>query len=147
MLGNANVWFYKKDEGDIKILFQKRSKFVDGNPGMYDVSAGGHIDPGETPEEAALRETREEIGVALKPSDLSFLGLFETPKKSFYVYAVDWTGKPDDFNLDPKEVESVKWVSFSDLDTFVEKSVKLPLRENPAQLLALKELLSENNEY
>lgn len=33
-------------------------------------TVGGGIDPGETPEQAALRETREEAGITLAPEDL-----------------------------------------------------------------------------
>lgn len=33
-------------------------------------TVGGGIDPGETPEQAALRETREEAGIVLAPEDL-----------------------------------------------------------------------------
>lgn len=35
---------------------------------------GGGVDPGESPEMAAIRELREESGLAIKASDLHFLG-------------------------------------------------------------------------
>lgn len=34
---------------------------------------GGVIDPGETPLQAACRETREEVGIVIDPSDVSFV--------------------------------------------------------------------------
>lgn len=36
---------------------------------------GGKVEPGETPEECVVRETREELGIALDPSKLDKLGV------------------------------------------------------------------------
>ena len=40
-------------------------------PGLFDLTATGHIDPGESPLVAVLREAREESGLHLTPADLS----------------------------------------------------------------------------
>ena len=45
-------------------------------PGGFDLTATGHIDPGETPETGILREAREEVGLALSPADLHPVGAF-----------------------------------------------------------------------
>ncbi|MDO4761163.1 MAG: NUDIX domain-containing protein [Corynebacterium sp.] len=37
---------------------------------------GGKLEPGESPKQAALRETQEEIGVDLDPEQLEFMGEF-----------------------------------------------------------------------
>ena len=39
-------------------------------PGLFDLTATGHIDPGETPLEAICREAREEAGLHLVPDEL-----------------------------------------------------------------------------
>lgn len=46
-----------------EVLLQKRSIWKDRNPGVWDSSAAGHVDAGETYEAAARRELQEEIGV------------------------------------------------------------------------------------
>lgn len=46
-----------------KLYMQKRSATKDIQPNKWDSSVGGHIDLNETPEQAALREAREEIGL------------------------------------------------------------------------------------
>jgi Isopentenyldiphosphate isomerase len=48
-------------EGDI--FLQKRSMNKDIQPGKWDTSVGGHIDYGETIEDALRREVREELSV------------------------------------------------------------------------------------
>ncbi len=46
-----------------ELFLQKRSATKDIQPGKWDSSVGGHIDIGETPRQAVLREAREEIGL------------------------------------------------------------------------------------
>jgi isopentenyl-diphosphate Delta-isomerase len=45
-----------------RLFLQKRSRTKEVYPGRWDVSASGHILAGESREEAALRELREELG-------------------------------------------------------------------------------------
>lgn len=49
------------DVGDI--FLQKRAMTKDIQPGKWDTSVGGHVDYGETVEEALRREVREELGI------------------------------------------------------------------------------------
>lgn len=53
-----------------EILLQKRSKQKDTFPGYYTVSASGHVDKGESYEDAAYREIREELGIC-NPKQIS----------------------------------------------------------------------------
>ena len=53
----------------------------------WDIPKGG-IDPGETPEQAAIRETCEETGLCFSPADLIDLGCFSyRPVKDLHLYA------------------------------------------------------------
>ena len=52
---------------DGRLLLQKRSALKDTYPGKWDTSVGGHVGFGQSYEDAAVRETEEELGVALKP--------------------------------------------------------------------------------
>jgi 8-oxo-dGTP pyrophosphatase MutT (NUDIX family) len=53
----------------------------------WDLPKGG-IDPGETPMQAALRETREEAGLVLQAEALLDLGRFQyTSKKNLHLFA------------------------------------------------------------
>lgn len=48
---------------DGELYLQKRSVNKDIQPGKWDTAVGGHIDYGETVEEALAREVREELGI------------------------------------------------------------------------------------
>jgi len=54
-----------------ELLLQKRSINKEIAPGRWDTSVGGHVNPGEEVYDAAVREMKEELGIA--PSDLQFL--------------------------------------------------------------------------
>lgn len=74
IMGNAHVWFWKKtDNGAISVLLQKRSLTKPNKPGWFHISAGGHINVGETPVQAAVRETQEEMGLAINAEKLHFV--------------------------------------------------------------------------
>ena len=47
-------------QGDVYL--QRRPEWKDIQPGKWDTAVGGHIDYGETPEQALQREVREELG-------------------------------------------------------------------------------------
>lgn len=70
----AHVWFYTKDG---QVLLSQRSAKKSICPLMWDVSVAGHIDAGETPKQASVRETREEIGLEISESELKSIGIFE----------------------------------------------------------------------
>ena len=46
-----------------EIFLQRRSIWKDMHPGRWDSSTSGHVAPGESYEQAAHRELREEIGI------------------------------------------------------------------------------------
>lgn len=56
---------------DGRLLLQKRSLRKDTQPGKWDTSVGGHVGFGQSYEEAARRESEEELGMV--PEDLVFL--------------------------------------------------------------------------
>ena len=137
----AALWFYKFVDGEIFVLFQKRAASVD-NGGFYDMSSGGHLDKGESPLSAALRETREEIGISVSPDEVYYLLSSNVGKKIIHYYLSDRTEKDDVFTLDPSEVESLEWIALKDFDNFIQSRGKPPLRKNVHQLALLKDYLT-----
>ena len=144
LYAGACVWFYKKIDGEIFLLFQKRSKKVH-NGGFYDISAGGHVDVGEDVLTAAVREVKEEIGISLEKDRLEFLCAYRVADKIASIFIVDWTGESDRFVLDSEEVEAVKWVKLRDFDDFVKEEVKPNLKNDFPHFELLKARLKNGN--
>jgi len=74
---SVHIWFYTLGGN---ILLQKRASDKDTYPDLWDISVAGHIGAGETPENAVIRETEEEIGLSITKADISFLKIFLAEK-------------------------------------------------------------------
>ena len=110
---------------------------------MWDISAGGHMNYGETFLEAAIREAREEIGIEVSKDDFQFVVASPIRGTSIYwCYAIDWTNKPDNFHFDDEEVSEVKWVPLSEADSFRAAHAKKPLARDDAHFAMLRDWFS-----
>ncbi len=76
---------------------------------------GGGIKKGETPEEAALRETYEEVGIRLSTvSPLpSFVTFEEFKKDTVYSFYTEVSSK--EYTLDALEIDSATWYKIDKL--------------------------------
>jgi 8-oxo-dGTP pyrophosphatase MutT (NUDIX family) len=132
-VGVAIVWIYRRVGNSIEILFQKRSNNVGRYSGFWDVSAGGHINLGETAINAAVRECKEEIGAEIDKNNIEFIvsdtcNVYKNMIRNFYAY--DYTGKKEAFHFDDGEVDEVKWVPSADFISFIDEYAKLPLKSD-----------------
>ncbi|MBT8303084.1 MAG: NUDIX domain-containing protein [Bacteroidia bacterium] len=124
----AHIWFFTLEE---QILLQQRAASKAICPLLWDVSVAGHIDAGETNREAAIRETREEIGLGINPEDLHQIGTFEC-FQSYDNGIIDnelhntfiCELKVDIKDLIPQEdeVEDLKLVSFEEFEQLLANS-------------------------
>lgn len=68
-----------------ELYLQKRPEWKDIQPGKWDTAVGGHIDYGETVDEALRREVREELGItSFTPRHLTSY-VFESVREREYV--------------------------------------------------------------
>jgi 8-oxo-dGTP pyrophosphatase MutT (NUDIX family) len=143
IIGVAIVFLYRVNQnGEVEFLWQKRSDEVDRYPGDYDLSAGGHINLGESPIEAAIREGREEIGVQLTKDDLEYGFMQPFNKNRFaWLYFVNWTGRTEDFQFNDEEVSGVKWVLNKEMPEFVKNFAKPPLVKDRVAFVLIDEWL------
>ncbi|MET0546652.1 MAG: (deoxy)nucleoside triphosphate pyrophosphohydrolase [Caulobacterales bacterium] len=79
---------------------------------------GGKLEPGETPEQALVREMMEELGVKVKAKDLAPLGFASHSYPKFHLlmplYACrKWLGIPA-----PREGQDIAWVKPLEMAAF-----------------------------
>ena len=114
-----HLWLYTNNG---EILLQQRSHKKDIYPLLWDVSAAGHIDAGESFESAAIRETHEELGILLNPNDLKKIGVHKhassyangaiQDNEFHHVFIAELTVDIEDLTPQEEEVEDLKLVSF-----------------------------------
>lgn len=63
----VHVWFVTLQN---EIIFQRRSATKDTFPNLLSASVGGHVEIGQTYEQAAIREIEEETGVTITTGQL-----------------------------------------------------------------------------
>lgn len=94
-----------------RVFLQKRSLAKDMAPGCWDSSCSGHLDSGEEYAVAAVRELREEIGLAVGGAE-ALTPLFKLPASAetggefVWVYQLQSDGP---FVLHPAEIERGEW--------------------------------------
>ncbi len=70
-----------------RLYLQKRSALKDTYPGRWDTSVGGHLAPGESPEQALAREAREELSLVVNAAQPLGRYLLRDAYESEYVFA------------------------------------------------------------
>jgi len=121
----AHIWFYTSNGN---ILLSQRSAKKTICPLMWDVSVAGHIDSGETPKQAAVRETEEEIGFAISKKNLNKIGVFECfqtyesgiiDNEFHNTFIAELKIPLSKLVLQEEEVEAIKLVSFDAFEALI----------------------------
>jgi 16S rRNA (adenine1518-N6/adenine1519-N6)-dimethyltransferase len=87
-----------------EVFLQKRSRWKDRHPLVWDSSAAGHVDAGEEYGDAARRELREELGLETVLRPLVRLSASERTGQEFiWLYTGLWDGP---IAFDPVEIEA-----------------------------------------
>lgn len=97
-----------------EILLQKRSRYKRANPSKWGI-CGGKVDLGETPLDAGIRETFEEIGIRLKKDEFKFLSMDTNEKSHFTVYYVRKNVDVDECQIQQEELEEVRYFKIEEL--------------------------------
>src|SRR2546430_16552019 len=103
-------------------FLQKRSMQKDRQPGLWDSSASGHLDSGESYDDCAVREAREEIGLELSSPPQRVFKLAaspETDQEHVWVYRCHAEGP---FTLQPEEIERGGWFAPEEVTRWIEQS-------------------------
>ena len=103
---------------DRRLLVHRRADDKDIWPGMWDMAAGGVVSAGETYEEAAHRELKEELGVAV--ADFYHLGEGRFVDESVALIGRGYLAVHDGpFTFTDGEIAEVRWVNADQLDVLL----------------------------
>lgn len=86
-----------------RLFLQRRSMKKDLQPGSWDTSVGGHLHPGESPAAGALREMKEELGVAPAVLHPAYQYVWQSTCETELITAFA-TVHEGPFNLCPEEI-------------------------------------------
>ena len=134
---HKNGWFHNTIHlwlftGKGEILLQQRSHRKAIYPLLWDVSAAGHIDAGESFETAAIRETHEELGLLLEPENLIKIGVNKhktayvndtiLDNEFHHVFIAELKVDITELTAQEEEVEDLKLVTFAQFKSLLKDS-------------------------
>jgi len=131
----VHVLVFDQDGG---LYLQKRSASKLIQPGKWDTSVGGHLEPGESYEAAANRETLEELGFT--PDHLVHLFSYEIrnniESENIESYRTVYAGR---ITLLPEEIDDGKFWPNHEIEAALGKGVFTPSFETEYKILARSE--------
>lgn len=108
-----------------EVYLQKRPVSKDIQPGKWDTAVGGHVNLGETIEQALQREVLEELKIReFKPT--AFMNYrWDSPQESELVFSfLAQIDQPIEYN--PEEISDGRFWRFSELDQLFGKNILTP---------------------
>ena len=127
------------ERGDEYLMLHRTKKELDENSGKW-IGVGGKFEPGESPEECLLRETREETGLTLTAWRFRGLVTFVSDEwgcEYMHLFTADgWTGEEK-----PCEEGELRWIgkkALYDLTLWEGDKIFLRLLEEDAPFFSLK---------
>ena len=110
-----DIPFAAGSEEDAAVLLTRRSLSLKKHAGQWALP-GGRIEAGETPEETALREMAEEVGLELGRERI--IGRLDdyTTRSGFTIKpVVVWGGRVNELQANPAEVQSIHRIPLAEL--------------------------------
>lgn len=112
---SVHVWILNS-KGEL--LIQKRNENLKRNPGKW-AYTGGAVDSGETSLQAALRETKEELGIEIDDDKIEFLLSFKRERGFVDIWLIKEDINIGDIKLQKTEVSEAKWVTIKELEELI----------------------------
>lgn len=112
-------------DGQGRLLLQKRSQNKDIQPGKWDTSVGGHLDPGEDYLAAARREMAEELGLEGLPLTLLYQSRIrnEIESENVATYLARHCGG---VQPNPTEIDEVRYWAAAEIEAALGTGVLTP---------------------
>ncbi len=118
----AGVFLLLEKDNKIFLIRRKNTGWEDGKYAIV----GGHLNGNEKASIAAVREAQEEIGVKIKPNDLTLFNIMHIQSNSERINLAfvtkKWEGEPK--NNEPEKCDQAKWFSLNKLPENLEYASK-----------------------
>lgn len=118
----VGIWIV---DSDGRIFLTRRSMEKDYAPGKWENPAG-HVQAGEDPVDAVIRELFEETGIEVKPEQITLLGDSRTWPYLGKDYGVRMHVDVRDVKFQKGETDGAKWVTFEEFAA-MSKAGEFPL--------------------
>ena len=114
----ASYVFLRSDRG-VLLQLRQNTGYMDGH---WSAGAAGHVEPGETAVQAAIREVREELGVSVEPASLRCAAVMQRTdgtdhpieqRVEWYFTCDAWHGEPE--VQEPLKCGGLDWFALDDL--------------------------------
>jgi isopentenyldiphosphate isomerase len=113
LLHRGTFVFVLNSRGKMLITRRSETKYI--SPGLYEITHGGVVDVGEKPEDNAIKELKEELGIRKSRLKFLFNFRFKDAKNNVIgsAYRCVWNGP---IKLQRAEVVSYEWVLIEELE-------------------------------
>lgn len=98
---------------EILLQLRQNTGYMDG---QYDLSASGHLEPGESLEDCAIRETKEETGIDLRPEDVKLVFVCHEYEENYVrnIFAAELPEGSEPKICEPDKNGGFKWVKIGE---------------------------------
>lgn len=109
-----------------QLLIQQRQPFKKGWPNLWDVTVGGAVCAGESSQQGAHRELKEELGL-----DMDFTGTVPAFSSTFTggfddIYIVHAEPELSSLRLQEEEVQAVRWAGKEEILSMIDSGTFIP---------------------
>jgi mutator protein MutT len=105
-----------------ELLLQKRSMNKDVAPGKWDTSVGGHVNAGETINEALGREMEEELGITACDPEFLYTYIHSNPYETELVYTHSCINS-DEISFNKEEIDEIRFWSIKEIKQALGKGI------------------------
>lgn len=118
----ASYVFLRSPRG-VLLQLRQNTRYMDGH---WSAGAAGHVEPGETAVQAAIREVREELGVVVEPDALHCAAVMQRTdgtddpieqRVEWYFTCDEWHGEPS--VQEPQKCAGLEWFALDALPELV----------------------------
>lgn len=111
------VWIINDNN---ELLIQQRVATAKKCPNMWETASGGAT-AGDDAKTGAIRELKEELGIAVNEEQLEFIGSYKRINDFVEVFLLNSNISIDELTLQEDEVQRAKWMKINEFEKLIEE--------------------------